>query len=273
MIHDSLNSAWLATLRTINTCGDNVLVRGNATREILGDTVAFPMRHSILSYPTRRLSRQFMFREAWWILSGNNNLDVLQAFAPSMKNYSDDGIRLSGAYGPKIVDQITYVVDALGQDPHTRQAVINIWRERPGVTKDVPCTLSAQFTIRNGYIHTFVNMRSSDIWLGMPYDVFTFTMLTCLVAIECCKRFSWNLRLGNMYHTAASRHMYLRDSEKIKECLRAEFVVNADHGPDIDLEKLTVFTSCSRTFVQLLHDASINALDNNPVTNLLPWLV
>jgi thymidylate synthase len=179
---------------------------------MIGHPLWFDMSYPILTYAFRKISYNFMFAEAAWILTGDNRLWPLLKTAPSMRKFSDDGIYMSGAYGPKIVDQLPWVINKLIEDCDTRQAVINIWRERPGPSKDIPCTISVQFLIRHGKIHTVVTMRSSDIWLGLPYDVFTFTMLTYLVAVEVQRRTKQPLELGTMYHTAGSRHLYINNA-------------------------------------------------------------
>jgi thymidylate synthase len=139
-------------------------------------------------------------------------------WAPSIRRFSDDGVRFFGAYGPKVVDQIHYVVDKLDEDILTRQAVINIWRERPPKTKDVPCTLSAQWMIRHGRLHVIDTMRSSDCWLGWPYDVFTFTMISLMILLLLRKR-GIMLQLGSLNLHAASQHIYERNWEPARECL------------------------------------------------------
>jgi thymidylate synthase len=224
------------------------------------------MGQSILTIKDRVINRDFMFREAWWILSGQNRLDLLETHAPSYSKFSDDGIRLSGAYGPKIVDQIRFVVDTLKHDPYSRQAVINIWRENPRPSKDIPCTLSVQFLIRDGYIHTVVNMRSNDVWLGMPYDVFSFTMLTCQVALEL----GGDLQLGMMFHHAGSRHIYFKDSDKAKSSVTSNISVQFDQTNYICLKQIKSVISSTGFFHQILHDRSVHRLPQLP--KLLTWL-
>lgn len=272
---ESFNEVWLETLRFVVNMGDKVEVRGRETREILGDMVAFPMATSILTTEARKLSYDFMFAEALWIISGSNRVEPLLEFAPSYKKFSDDGMRLSGAYGPKIIDQISYVVECLRLDPQSRQAVINVWRERPGMSKDIPCTLSIQFTVRDGKIHAFVNMRSNDVWLGMPYDVFTVTMLTLQVGIELSKIAGKTYGLGMMHHCAASRHVYESDLEKARSVITNEGFRKSSLPHRIELRKLSGFVSGSLEFQQLLEDR-VHVDRNHKLTTLIrkefPWL-
>jgi thymidylate synthase len=266
MYHPSFNEAWLSTLNETMVSGSLVDVRGTRSYELLGHSIEFPMANAIFSIPDRALSYDFMFREAWWILSGQNRLDLLQSHAPSYSKFSDDGWRLSGAYGPKIIDQIRFIVETLREDPYSRQAVINIWRENPRPSRDIPCTLSIQFLIRDGYLHMVVNMRSSDVWLGLPYDVFTFTMLACQVGIEL----NTDLYLGQMFHHAGSRHTYFKDASKAKSVVTSASFNGYHEVEAIDLKKLSSYCLGNpNLFHQLLHDRSINKLEPNLY---LPWM-
>lgn len=265
--HASLNAAWLSTLNEVMLHGTLVDVRGTRSYELLGHSLEFPMCFGKLTLKERKLSYEFMFREAWWILSGRNELNHLVTHAPSYGKFSDDGIRLSGAYGPKIIDQIRYVVETLRDDPYSRQAVINIWRENPRPSKDIPCTLSVQFIIRDGVMHTIVTMRSSDVWLGLPYDVFTFTMLTCLIALEL----RMNLRLGTMFHNAGSRHVYFKDEGQVRSIVKQKIHQMNTPVDEIDLQRLLALFSSSPEFVQSLHDASAGKTPKI-LLKQIPWL-
>lgn len=111
--------------------------RGMKVREVINGHYQVPMP-AFITLASRKVNVKFMFAEAAWILSGSNRLsDVSRAMA-SYKNFSDDGIFLRGAYGPKVIDQLPYVVDTILKDNDTRQAVMTIWRERPSGSKDVP---------------------------------------------------------------------------------------------------------------------------------------
>lgn len=252
--YPTFNKAWVATLSELShapTCSP----RGYSCNELIAHTVSFPMCASILSIPERNISYGFMFAEAWWILTGQNRLEMLERYAPSYAKFSDDGLRLSGAYGPKIIDQLSYVTDVLKRDPHSRQAVINIWRERPGTSKDIPCTLSIQFLIRAGELHAVVNMRSNDVWLGMPYDVFSITMVAMMVLLELRQgRIPLKANLGNIYHTAASRHLYARDSEKAKAILNTQYFSVEPNPVLIDDRALEKIRPNSHALERLLYE-------------------
>jgi thymidylate synthase len=135
-----------------------------------------------------------------------------------MKKFSDDGRVLYGAYGPRIHEQLGYVLRVLANDPTSRQAVMTIWRNNPPASKDIPCTLSVQFLIRNNKLYCFDTMRSSDLWLGWPYDVFSFSMLSLYIVLLLREGRGMKLKLGELWITAGSQHIYDRDREGVLRC-------------------------------------------------------
>jgi thymidylate synthase len=157
-----------------------------------------------------------MAAEAAWILEGRNDVETIAPYSKAISNFSDDGVSFFGAYGPKVVNQIDYCVDALYRDQFSRQAVINIWRENPPATKDVPCTLSLQFIVRHSIIHCVASMRSSDLWLGHPYDIVNFSAISFYIMLKLNKKLHADrkllLGLGQLYLTAGSKHLYERNA-------------------------------------------------------------
>lgn len=212
------NSVWLSNIKELLTNGQNCSPRGINTKEILGFTSKIDMKYPILSVKNRNISYGFMVAEAHWILSGSNLVEPLAAHAPKIRRFSDDGITFFGAYGPQIIPQIEYVVNSLTEDQDSRQAVVTIWQKNPKRSKDIPCTVSIQWLIRNNTLHCIDTMRSSDIWLGWPYDVFSFTMLTGLISIRLREK-GINTNLGDFWLHAGSQHIYESNHSQAKICL------------------------------------------------------
>lgn len=213
----TFSNAWLGLVKTTREFGERVEVRGKMTRETLQRTIHVNMRNPVLMVPNRKMSYTFALAESHWILTGDNRVETIKPYNARIADFSDDGKVFFGAYGPKIMDQIKYVVDKLCQDSMTRQAGLNIWRENPPDTKDLPCTIAMFFNIRKGQLNAHVFMRSSDIWLGIPYDVFNFSM----VAHAVCALYNTQLAEadgvspGTLYLTAASSHLYETDMENV----------------------------------------------------------
>ena len=212
-----MDQAWLGVICACHDYGHNVGPRGLMTSELLVANTQVSMSQPTLGVIRRKINYRHLANEALWILTGSNQLSMISEYAPIYSKFSDDGIVLQGAYGPPVTEQLRYVVDTLNSDPESRQAVISIWRPNPRPSKDIPCTLSLQFLIRNHKLHCIATMRSSDAWLGLPYDVFCFTMIAASVAL----RLTMDVELGVLAVRSGSLHLYHKDSENARECVRS----------------------------------------------------
>lgn len=224
------DGTWYYLIQHIMRYGHTHSPRGKETRELLGVQTQVDMRYPIVTNPGRKAGYKFMAAEAAWILSGDNRVSTISPYSRHISTFSDDGQTFFGAYGPKIVDQLFYVVNTLSADPDSRQAVINIWREKPGVTKDVPCSLSVQFLIRDNKLHCQYTMRSSDAWLGWVYDIFNFTMLAGIILLELGERFP-QLELGILTLTAGSQHIYETNQAEVAKVLSEREPVGDNYFP------------------------------------------
>ena len=221
------DTTWLHLVHKILSKGTEAYPRGLRTLEILANTSMVDMRFPANTIRPR-IGHRFMAAEAWWILTGRNDVGSISPYSSSISTFSNDGLRFDGAYGPQIVDQIRYVVDSLYEDHESRQAVMSIWRPNPRPSKDIPCTISVQWLIRPVYVcgnrqyvlHCVDTMRSSDAFLGFPYDVFNFSCLSAYIAL-CLRRRSVKygdgslacLELGTLMLTAGSQHLYEKISQ------------------------------------------------------------
>ena len=227
------SSTWLDAINDILTNGQKVSPRDQLTFEIPQRTMVVDMRRPVLRVAERSLSYRFMVAEAFWILSGDNKVETIKPYNSHIAQFSDDGETFFGAYGPKIAEQFRYVVGKLEQDKDTRQAGLTLWRENPPATKDVPCTIAIFFNIRKGKLNCHVFMRSSDVWLGVPYDVFNFSMLSHMVCADfnVGKSEAEMISPGTLYLTAASSHLYQRNWVDAKACLMGK-VLEQPQTPD-----------------------------------------
>jgi thymidylate synthase len=165
-------------------------------------------RHRFLQVSGRTINPAFAVAEAVWILSGSDDSWIF-TYNEKLRQYTDHGV-LKGAYGPRIrhwsgfIDQLDTVRKLLLQQPYTRQATMQLFdpaRDYSG-HRDVPCTLNHHFLIRNGYLDMYATMRSQDVWLGMPYDVFTNTIIQEILA-------GWvGVEIGVYHHRVDSLHLY-----------------------------------------------------------------
>lgn len=215
----SANEVWLELLCKVVSQGEKVSPRGQPGLEILCNREVVDMNFPVVSVGERKLGKAFMAAEAWWILTGRNDVESIEPYSAKIASFANEEGRFDGAYGPMIVDQLKYVVDSLCSDRDTRQAVLTIWRRNPRPSKDIPCTVACQWFIRENKLHCIDTMRSSDVWLGWPYDCLNFSMLSAWVLLAVHSRLQINskdLSLGKLYITAGSQHAYERDLNKIE---------------------------------------------------------
>ena len=171
---------------------------------------------SIVTSPIRKMPMRYAVVELAWYPSCANKASDIGRFAKKWLEISDDGETNNSAYGYRIFtkfgfDQWKHVKNMLQKDPNSRQAVIHIKDADNKPTKDTPCTVYLQFFIRNGKLNLSVHMRSNDIWMGVPYDMFSFCFLQMKMAMEL------GVEIGEYHHYAGSLHMYARDWETAKK--------------------------------------------------------
>jgi thymidylate synthase len=193
---------WVDLLADILEHGENVRPRGLGCRELRNVQIEAPLEFNILYHPIRDLNYRFMIAEWLWIAFGLNELKYLSRYNSVMSRFSDDGETLYGSYGTRWDDQLVYVIENLKKDRDSRQAVCTLWTPNPPQSKDIPCTISWQFLVRAGKLHMTANMRSSDAWLGLPYDWFVFSqMANCIATLL-------DIHRGTLTMNLASSHLY-----------------------------------------------------------------
>jgi len=212
---DSAQAVWTTLLDHLLTQPEHyVHPRGVGTREILGVTLRVnDLRQNIIHHPVRNINYRFMVAEWLWMTFGRGDLAALAPYNGQVSRFTDDGLTLAGAYGPRLTTQWDYVLHTLRRDPASRQAVATIWTPNPAPSKDIPCTVAFQFLIRDGRLNLIATMRSSDVWLGVPYDIYAFTQLAGCLAGEL------GVDTGFFQLNIGSSHLYDDDVAKARHTL------------------------------------------------------
>ena len=184
-----------------------------------------------LDTPRARLSRTetrgrpfSALGEFLWYLTKDNRLDFIRPYIPAYADDSDDGLKVHGGYGPRIFDQrghdqLENAITQLRASSTSRRAVIQIFDAEDNAKrfKEVPCTTTLQFLLREGRLHLITTMRSNDAYLGLPHDVFCFTMLQEMVARIL------NVELGSYRHFVGSMHLYDKNRAATRQYLDEGF--------------------------------------------------
>lgn len=217
----SPGDAWASTVTRLLQLNPGPSPRGQATLELDGPqtlVVNEPWRMPLAA--EGRDFRHAITAAEGLSLVGQTSvpevvLDKVAAFRPFMRNSV-----FWGAYGPRVAGDLGQLVDLLGRDPDSRQAVLSLYQASRDLGRseqvDVPCTVAVQFTVRRGALQMWVVMRSNDAWLGLPYDLGQFEMLHQAVAQAL------GVPAGRYTHSAGSMHLYLRDVEKAARVDQAE---------------------------------------------------
>lgn len=193
--------------------------RAGFTHEITDYT--FTLSPNAIDLPLgvgRKVNTALAAAEAIQLCAGVAMPELTEAVAAKVAQYvRDKDGTVHGNYGGRVDYQIADVVDKLRADPKSRQAIIQIWdagldsKYRDPMPKDIPCTLSIGFLVRDGALQMSVTMRSNDAWLGTPYDVFQFRQLQRTIARQLGRP------IGRYTHHAISMHVYDRDLGAAKQ--------------------------------------------------------
>lgn len=236
---NTIDQAWEFWYNVISTLAKNGRTDSSRDGEVVGEvlnavTVIDDPTRCILRSPMRNLPMRYCIGELLWYLSGNPNLSAIQLYTNAWDRMSDNGSTVNSNYGyiiqgsvdrcngedencvdqKRYFDQMKMCEKLLRKDPNTRQAVIHIKSARDVVnypTKDLNCTVCLQFFIREGKLYMTTYMRSNDLWMGFPNDVFQFTCMQVYMAMRL------NVGLGSYTHIAGSLHLYERDYKKSLE--------------------------------------------------------
>lgn len=248
-----LNNDFRTCLFNLFEHGFEAHPRGTTTKELLNYNISLmDPRNRVITFPERKTSTKYLLGEFIWYLSGSNDPAGILPYAKfwdSIRNSGDNGLYAKGTinsnYGNRIfghsdlpsftemktstlaqtqpINQWHATIATLAADKDSRQAVMNIHvpSDRHPGNKDVPCTFTLQWLIRENKLHLIVNMRSNDHILGFTNDVFQFTMLQECMMHELRGTYP-DLNLGFYYHNAGSMHIYSRHFEMAQAILQNE---------------------------------------------------
>jgi len=235
-VYEDFTSCYLDLARQVYEDPDfESAPRGMAIKEKLACKFTITNPLDRLPYvPVRKFSATYVVAELLWYLSGDNKTEWIANYSSFWNSISDDGETANSAYGARIFkphpriaggsfSQWDYIKKELAQDPDSRRAVVHIRSPWDSVEAklDVPCTLSLQFFIRDEKLHLVAHMRSSDLILGIAYDIPAFTMLQELMAFEL------GLDMGTYTHVSNSLHIYDRHYKMVETMISDSAVKEA----------------------------------------------
>jgi len=201
---------------------------GTGTLAVFGHQMRFDLGQGFPLVTTKKLHLRSIIHELLWFLSGDANVRYLQDNGVTIWNeWADENGQLGPVYGVQwrkwltangdTIDQISEVVQMLKSDPNSRRLIVSAWNvgELPHMALP-PCHSLFQFYVADGRLSCQLYQRSADIFLGVPFNIASYSLLTHMFAQQA------NLKVGDFIWTGGDCHLYLNHLEQANEQLARE---------------------------------------------------
>ena len=201
---------------------------GTGTTSVFGYQMRFDLNAGFPLLTTKKLHTRSIIHELLWFLKGDTNIAYLKEHGVSIwDDWADANGNLGPVYGyqwrswptpdGKHIDQISEVIDQIKNNPDSRRLIVSAWNVgQISSMKLPPCHAFFQFYVAHGKLSCQLYQRSADIFLGVPFNIASYALLTMMVAQVC------NLELGDFIHTLGDAHLYSNHIEQAKLQLSRE---------------------------------------------------
>lgn len=195
---------------------------GTGTLSIFGYQIRFNLQDGFPLLTTKKMHLKSIIYELLWFLQGESNIKYLQDHGVRIWNeWADPNGDLGPVYGVqwrswkaadgRIIDQITHVVEQIKTNPNSRRLIVTAWN--PADIEKMalpPCHLLFQYYVANGKLSCQLYQRSADIFLGVPFNIASYSLLTMMMAQVC------NLNVGEFILTFGDVHLYLNHIDQAR---------------------------------------------------------
>lgn len=195
---------------------------GTGTLSIFGHQMRFDLSKGFPLVTTKKLHLKSIIHELLWFLKGDTNIAYLKENGVKIwDEWADDNGNLGPVYGAQwrswqsrngeTIDQISEVIEQIKNNPDSRRLIVNAWNV--GELKNMalpPCHAFFQFYVANGKLSCQLYQRSADTFLGVPFNIASYALLTMMIAQVC------NLQYGEFVHTLGDAHIYSNHLEQVK---------------------------------------------------------
>ena len=195
---------------------------GTGTRSVFGHQMRFDLAQGFPILTTKKLHVKSIIHELLWFLSGDTNIGYLNENGVSIWNeWADENGDLGPVYGRqwrswqtsdgRHIDQISQLVAQLTSNPESRRHIVTAWN--PADVDDMalpPCHCLFQFYVADGKLSCQLYQRSADIFLGVPFNIASYALLTLMLAQVC------DLEAGDFVHTLGDAHLYLNHLDQAR---------------------------------------------------------
>lgn len=253
---------YLDLMRHVLEQGDGKTDRtGTGTVSVFGWQMRFALQDGFPLFTTKKLHTRSIIHELLWFLQGDTNIRYLKENGVSIwDDWADEDGELGPVYGKQwrrwenpdgtTVDQISRLVDGIRRNPDSRRHIVSAWN--PGEVDRMalpPCHALFQFYVAKGRLSCQLYQRSADIFLGVPFNIASYALLTHMVAQVC------ELAPGDFIWTGGDCHLYLNHLEQAKEQL--------SRAPRA-LPKLRINPTVKDIFAFRFEDFSLEGYDPHP---------
>ena len=195
---------------------------GTGTTSVFGYQMRFDLQGGFPMMSTKKLHLKSILHELLWFLKGDTNIKyILENGVHIWDEWADEKGDLGPVYGSqwrswpaadgRHIDQITQVVDQIKNNPDSRRLIVSAWNVGEiDKMKLPPCHAFFQFYVAEGKLSCQLYQRSADIFLGVPFNIASYAVLTLMIAQVC------NLKPGEFIHTLGDAHLYSNHIEQAK---------------------------------------------------------
>ena len=214
---------YLDLLRDVMDNGVDKMDRtGVGTRSVFGRQMHFDLNAGFPLLTTKKMHLKSIIYELLWFIKGDTNIKYLQDNGVRIWNeWADENGNLGPVYGSQWrnwngegIDQLSNVIETLKHNPNDRRMIVSAWNVSK--IKDMklpPCHMMFQFYVANEKLSCMLYQRSCDMFLGVPFNIASYALLTMMIAQVC------GLKLGEFVHTLGDTHIYHNHFEQVKEQL------------------------------------------------------
>jgi thymidylate synthase len=194
---------------------------GTGTISVFGYQMRFDLNEGFPLITTKKLHLKSIIHELLWFLKGSTNLDYLHEHGVTIwDEWADERGELGPVYGyqwrnwptpdGKHIDQISQIIDTIKKNPDSRRIIVSAWNVADiGKMKLPPCHALFQFYVADGKLSCQMYQRSADMFLGVPFNIASYALLTMMVAQVC------DLEVGEFVHTLGDTHIYLNHMDQV----------------------------------------------------------
>lgn len=193
---------------------------GTGTRSVFGYQMRYDLAQGFPLVTTKKLHLRSIIHELLWFLAGDTNIAYLKANKVSIwDEWADEAGELGPVYGKQwrswatpdgqSIDQITRLIDGLKRNPDSRRHLVSAWNPADVDAMALPpCHCLFQFYVAQGRLSCQLYQRSADIFLGVPFNIASYALLTHMIAQVV------GLKVGDFVHTLGDAHLYLNHIEQ-----------------------------------------------------------